>query len=272
VSFIDGDGARAIQALAGRGAVVVGCSPFVSEILRSCVPTNEASCHASTAAGDQGDADLLDRLRRGDDQAFEEVTRRYGGRMLAVARRLLRNEEDARDVVQEAFISAFKALDSFQGNARVSTWLHRIVVNTALMRLRSRRRRPEESIDELLPRFDETGEWASEVTPLGAPNDEMERREVRQIVRRCIERLPEAYRAIVLLRDIEEMDTEETAAALGMTVSAVKSRLHRARQALRTLLERELVDAPKTSPIDPEPRGGAGRDELPGEPEIQAAC
>ena len=105
-------------------------------------------------------------------------------------------------------------------------------------RLRTRRRRPEESIDDLLPTFDEQGGFARGVVEWDAPATETlaERRQLRRIVRTCIDRLPESYRALLILRDIEERDTEESAELLGLTVSAVKSRLHRARQALRELL------------------------------------
>ena len=93
------------------------------------------------------EAKLIDALRAGDGDAYGQLVRRYGGRLLAVTRRLLREEEDARDAVQEAFLSAFKAIDRFEGQARLSTWLHRIAVNAALMKLRSKRRRPETSIE-----------------------------------------------------------------------------------------------------------------------------
>ncbi|MCC6848328.1 MAG: sigma-70 family RNA polymerase sigma factor [Deltaproteobacteria bacterium] len=240
VSFVDADGAHVVATLVERGATVVGSSPFVNEILRTYAPGQRTR----DAVPDDDDLDgaLLDRLRRGDDSAFEEMTRRYAGRMLAVARRMLRNEEEARDAVQEAFTSAFKACERFHGDAKVSTWLHRIVVNAALMRLRSRRRKPESSLEELLPSFDETGHWASDVEPIDTPSDAYERHEIRAAVRKCIDLLPEAYRTVLLLRDIEELGGEETAAELGMTVSAVKSRLHRARHALRTLLARELAE------------------------------
>jgi RNA polymerase sigma-70 factor (ECF subfamily) len=158
--------------------------------------------------------------------------------LLAVARSMLRSEEDARDAVQEAFISAFKSLGSFEGTCRISTWLHRIAVNAALMRLRSRRRRPEESIEPLLPAFLEDGhhavhppEWRDDALAL------MERREEREFVRARIEELPDGYRTVLLLRDIEELDTAETARLLGLGENVVKVRLHRARQALRSLLE-----------------------------------
>jgi RNA polymerase sigma-70 factor (ECF subfamily) len=235
VSFIDRDAARALAALVRDGAAVVGCSPFVEEMLRT----------ADVASDDSGPIDdderrLIAALRSGEPGAFEDLVRLYGGRMLAVARRMLRVEDDARDAIQEAFVSAFKGLDGFAGTARLSTWLHRIVVNAALMRLRRQRRKPEESIDELLPRFDESGAWAESDAPPATPVDLVDRAETRAIVRECIDQLPPSYRTILLLRDIEELDTDEAAAALGMTVPAVKTRLHRARQALRTLLERRL--------------------------------
>jgi len=189
-----------------------------------------------------GDTALVDRLRGGDPQAFEVLVREYGGRMLATARQLVGTEEEARDVVQEAFLAVFRAIDTFAGAARLSTWLHRIVINAALMRLRSRRRRREESIDELLPCFDEDGRWAEPASHWDTSTDVLfERRETCAMVRHAIDRLPVNYRSVLLLRDIEELDTEETASLLGVTPNAVKTRLHRARQALRTLLQREFV-------------------------------
>src|SRR6185295_8547955 len=98
---------------------------------------------------------------------------------------------------------AFKALDGFQGNARLSTWLHRIVVNAALMRLRRQRRKPEESIDELLPRFDESGSWEQAPASWMTPFEHAERGETRAMVRECIDRLPKSYRTVLTLRDIE---------------------------------------------------------------------
>src|SRR3990172_9044286 len=96
---------------------------------------------------------LVLRLRAGGDAALSELVRENGGRLLAVARRLLRSEEDARDAVQEAFLNAFRGIERFDGAARLSTWLHRIVINACLMKLRTRGRKPEQPIEELLPRF-----------------------------------------------------------------------------------------------------------------------
>src|SRR6185295_9140875 len=101
--------------------------------------------------GSVGEEFLVRRLRAGDEQAFEELVRTFGGRLLAVARRFVRNDADAQDIVQTAYLSALKAFDQFEGNCQLATWLHRIVVNTALMKLRSKRRKPEESIETLLP-------------------------------------------------------------------------------------------------------------------------
>jgi len=176
------------------------------------------------------------------------MVRLYGGRLLAVARRFTRNEEDAQDVLQSAYLSAFRALNDFEGACQLSTWLHRIVVNTALMKLRSRRRKPEESIDALLPAFQEDGHHVEQFSEWSTPADQlMERKETRATVRACIEQLPENYRVVLKLRDIEELSTQEVAGMLAMTPTAVKVRLHRARQALSTLLRKEYASTAVTS-------------------------
>lgn len=184
------------------------------------------------------DADLVARLQRGDETAFEAIVRAHGGRLLSVARRFLGNNEDAQDAVQDAFIRAFKAIHTFEARAQLHTWLHRILVNTALMKLRERRRRPTESIDDLLPTYSANGhqtvasrDWSDAV---------LERKETASVVRQAIAMLPDAYREVLVLRDIEEKDTAEAAEILGTTSNVVKVRLHRARQALRTLLDREF--------------------------------
>jgi RNA polymerase sigma-70 factor (ECF subfamily) len=181
---------------------------------------------------------LLQGLREGKPDAYETLVRTYTPRMLAVARRMMSTDEDARDVVQEAFLNAFRAMGKFEGQAKLSTWLHRIVVNAALMKLRTRRRKPEESLEPLLPTFKENGGHAEKFTQWDESADQIaEREETRQVVRDAILSLPETYREVLILRDIEEMSTDETARALGITANAVKIRLHRARLALRTLLD-----------------------------------
>jgi RNA polymerase sigma-70 factor (ECF subfamily) len=187
---------------------------------------------------------LVARLRAGDEDAFEIVVRTFGGRLLAVARRIVRNEEDARDVVQAAYLSAFRGLDHFEGACQIATWLHRIVVNTALMKLRSQRRKPEESIEVLLPSFQDDGHHVEQFSDWNVPADELiERKEARAFVRKCIQDLPDNYREVLILRDIEELSTQTVAEMLSMTQTAVKVRLHRARQALSTLLRKEYANA-----------------------------
>jgi len=191
---------------------------------------------------------LLARLRKGDEQAFEVLVRAFGGRLLAVARRLVRNEEDARDVVQSAYLSAFRGLGQFEGACQLSTWLHRIVVNTALMKLRSRRRKPEESIEVLLPSFQDDGHHVEQFSDWTTPSDQLlQRAQTRATVHACIDHLPEHYRAVLILRDIEEHSTQEVAEMLTTTQAAVKVRLHRARQALSTLLRKEYARPAPTS-------------------------
>ncbi len=185
------------------------------------------------------DAQLLARLRAGEDRAFDELTALYAGRLYATARRMLASDQDAQDAVQEAMLGAFQSLHTFQGGSRLSTWLTRIVINKSLMKLRSRRRRPERSIEDFLPTFKDDGHptrwtprWRSEDT-----ENTGGRAELHRVVREKIEELPENYRTVLLLRDVQQLSTEDVAEALGDTPNAVKVRLHRARQALKTLLD-----------------------------------
>lgn len=184
------------------------------------------------------DPSFVAALRARDGDAFETLVRAHAARLLRVARRFLPVEEEARDAVQDAFFSAYKSIGKFQAGSSLSTWLHRIVVNASLMKLRSKRRKPEESIDHLLPHFKEDGHQRQASQPWPVSAEEMVQRvETSELVRRLINQLPESYREVLVMRDLEEMSTEETATALGVTPNAIKVRLHRARQALRTLLE-----------------------------------
>jgi len=208
LQFVDPSGVSLLRDLSRRRARLGRCSGFLTELLREREPSP-----AQPTPPSDGDGALVERLRAGDPDAFERLVRQYCGRMLAAARRLVGTEDDARDAVQEAFLAAFRAIDTFAGAARLSTWLHRIVLNAALMKLRSRRRRREEPIDDLLPRFDEDGYWAEPTSAWDTSSD------------------------VLLERSL-----------LGVTPNAVKTRLHRARQALRTLLEREFVGQADRTP------------------------
>ncbi len=207
------------------------------------IPLSASATPGESAVVGIDDAALLRRLKDGDEAAFAELVHLAGGRLLRLAKRMLGKDDDAEDAVQEAFISAFKALANFDGRSRLTTWLHRITVNACLMKLRGRPRRAEVSLDELLPSFQDDGHHQTAPKrwkPLDA--DPLESRELRDLVRARIDELPEAYRVVLLLRDIEGLDTAETAAALGTTVEAVKMRLHRARLALKALLEPHFAD------------------------------
>ena len=188
--------------------------------------------------GQETESQLLAHVRSGDQEACSELVRTYGGRMLCVARRFLRCEEDCADAVQDAFISAFRSLETFKGKSALGTWLHRIVVNSCLMRLRTLARTQAVPIDDLLPTFDESGHHSQPVRSWDEQAiSRLTREETRSQVRACIDRLPETYRTVLVMRNIEDFDTEQTARLLGIAEGAVKTRLHRARQALRTLLE-----------------------------------
>ncbi len=201
-----------------------------------------SAASSGSAAAATGEAALLNGLRAGDETAFERLVRTHTPRLLAVARRLLGNEEDARDAVQDAYVSAFGAIGRFKGKSKLATWLHRILVNAALLKLRARRRSKEQSIESLLPAFYEDGHRINPKPAWQAtPQQLLERSETRQMVRRLIDELPDTYRTVLLMRDIEQMSTASTAELLEVSNAVVKTRLHRARQALRTLLESELL-------------------------------
>jgi RNA polymerase sigma-70 factor (ECF subfamily) len=195
-------------------------------------PANQSQAVTSEAA-------LVAGLRAGDDGAYEELVRAYGGRLVQVARRYV-GDEEARDAVQEALLAAFKAIDRFDGKSKISTWLHRIVVNTCLMRLRRQKSRPEQSIEPLLPAFLEDGHRAEPGPDWESPEAILRRTETRELVREAIDRLPKNYRTVLLLRDIEGLSGAEVGEMLGITTGAVKVRLHRARQALREILDPHL--------------------------------
>ena len=199
---------------------------------------------AGSAEGDEGA--LLAAVRGNDERACARFVRRYAGRMLATATRLLGDRVLAEDCVQESFLSAFQNLDRFEGRSGIGTWLHRITVNACLMKLRARERKAEESIDDLLPEFDQDdcrieGDWSLR----RSVDDLLAQRQVQETVLEKIRALPESYRIVLMLRDIEELDTREVADLLDLSEAAVKVRLHRARAALKKLLEPVLRgDAP----------------------------
>lgn len=185
-----------------------------------------------------GEADLVARIRAGDATAHETLVRTHIAYLLRVARNILRDEALAEDCVQEAFLSAFTKIDTFEGRSGIRSWLRRITMNAALMKLRSAKRREERPIEDFLPEFDRNGcrlepPW----TRLATPEEIAESNDRSALVKQKVAELPEAYRSVLVLRDFEELSTREVAEALGLSEAAVRVRLHRARAALKTLLE-----------------------------------
>ena len=180
---------------------------------------------------------LVTAAKGGDVGAYEQLVRKYDRNVFRIANHITQNREDAEDVVQDAFLKAFQNLDRFQGNSKFYTWLVRIAVNEALMRLRKRRNARTVSIDEdvetdegSMPR--EVADWS--------PNPEQQygSSELNEILTKTINGLSPGFKTVFVLRDIEGLSTEETAEALGLSVPAVKSRLLRARLQLRERLNR----------------------------------
>ena len=189
----------------------------------------------SNARGDE--RELLSRLQTGDAPAYEVLVRQFGPRMLAVAKRFLSHPQDRADAVQDAFVSAFQSIHSFEGESSLATWLHRITVNSCLMLLRSQGRHRSASLDELLPQFNDAGHHARAIVRWDDTFAQVSTNEQRALVRSCIEQVPEPYRSVLLLRDIEQLDTAQSAQLMGTSTSNIKTRLHRARQMLRTMIE-----------------------------------
>ena len=158
--------------------------------------------------------------------------------MLALAQRYVKDAGLAEDCVQEAFLQAFRSIGEFEGRSALKSWLHRIVINSALMKLRSRRCAVEQPVEDILPHIDrDCCRMQASWTEMATPHEILERKEARDLVVAKMLELPDSYRIVLLLRDIEGMSTEETAGALGMTEGAVKVRLHRARAAFKMLVE-----------------------------------
>ncbi len=184
------------------------------------------------------DDGLVAALLSGSDTAARELVTRHSPWMLAVSKRILRDPVLAEDCVQEALIAAITKIATFEGRSSLKSWLHRILMNQSLMKLRVRKRRSEDSIDDLLPEFYENGCRIEEVgSQYRTPEEILGSRETVDLVKQHIEQLPESYRIVLQLRDIEEMTTAEVADALELTETNVKVRLHRARSALKSLLE-----------------------------------
>ena len=185
------------------------------------------------------DEALAARAAAGEEPAFEELVARYQARVYRLACRLTGSEGDAKDVLQETFLAVHRGLPAFRGESRFSTWLYRIATNAALMQRRARARRPTESLEAFLPRFDADGRHAAEPADLLAASradERLDRKLLAEKARAGLERLPDIYRDAFVLRDLEEMSTSEVAELLRIDPAAVRQRVHRARMMLRGYL------------------------------------
>ncbi|HET6177442.1 MAG TPA: RNA polymerase sigma factor [Candidatus Sulfotelmatobacter sp.] len=178
------------------------------------------------------DQEIVDRVKAGHTALYEIIMRRYNQRLYRVARAILRDDAESEDVMQDAYVRAYQHLGQFAGRAPFSTWLTRIAVHEALARARNRKRNPQLDDD-----FEEDGELLMNMAePSPGPEDNASRAEVSQLLEEAVLGLPEQYRIVVALRDIEEMSTAETAATLDLTEENVKVRLHRGRAMARNWL------------------------------------
>jgi RNA polymerase sigma-70 factor, ECF subfamily len=188
-----------------------------------------------TAPSDEA---LARRVLSGEPDAFQILVERHQQRIYRLARRLTGSAADAEEVLQEAFLCAYRRLGSFRGEATFSTWLYRIATNSAKTLNRGRARHPTEPLDPYLPRFDRQGRHARDAdhTRAAGADEILDRRRLARRAREALERLPERYRTPFVLRDLEEMPTEEVAALLGLSHELVRQRVHRARLMLRGYL------------------------------------
>ncbi len=190
-----------------------------------------------SSLADADETILVAQSREGDTAAFGELVRRYEGKIFRLAQHVTQNREDAEDVLQETFMKAYEHLDQFQGNSKFYTWIVRIAVNQALMKLRRRKTDKSVSLDEAIDTGEDTmireiAAWDED------PEQRFSRDELGGILDTAVKSLEPPYRSVFVLRDIDELSTEETAEALGLSVPAVKSRLLRARLQLREKLTR----------------------------------
>lgn len=192
---------------------------------------------ATTETGIFDESALVARAREGDAKAFNELVSRYSRKIYRLAKHITQNDEDAEDVLQETFLKAFEHLSDFQGQSKFYTWVVRIAVNESLMKLLKRKSDRTVPLDEPLDTGEDTVVREIAVWDEN-PEQQYSREELAKILDEAVESLKPAFRTVFVLRDIEELSTEETAEALGISVPAVKSRLLRARLQLREKLSR----------------------------------
>jgi RNA polymerase sigma-70 factor, ECF subfamily len=199
-----------------------------------------------SAAGTVSDAELVTRIGRRDQAAFEILMRRYNGKLFRVARAIVRDDAEAEDALQDTYLEAFRRIGRFRGESQLVTWLTRIVINQALMRLRRQKRDrvvvPFSGGRGASPRYPDTAPEVADAR-IESPSDATMRAEVRRMLERRIDELPVAFRTVFVMREVEDLSVEETAASLSIPAATVRTRLFRARALLREALARDMDSA-----------------------------
>lgn len=196
------------------------------------------------------DQELVEGLRKGDQACLLEIVTRYSEKVHNLAMRISRNQEDAEEILQDVFMTVFRKVDKFEGKSAFSSWLYRITVNTAFMKLRKRKQTAAISLEDITPNVKES--WVSERREENDANFMASRHELREQLEAAINKLPEEYRVIFILRDVDGLSNQEVGEVLGITVPAVKSRLHRSRLLLRKKLCRFYEDYQGDELVDDE--------------------
>lgn len=187
------------------------------------------------------DNDLIERFKKGCTFSYEELINRYETKAHNLAMRLTRNAEDAEEVLQDVFVTVYRKIDGFEGKAKFSSWLYRITVNAAFMKLRKRKQDQSVSLDDMLPHLQNKA--ITQKNAFGAHSDALAlNNEIREALESSIQKLPDEYRAVFVLRDIDGLSNKEVGEILSLSIPAVKSRLHRSRLMLRKRLRRFYED------------------------------
>jgi len=187
------------------------------------------------------DVQVVDQFKAGDALAFEEIVSRYESKVMSLALRFTRNQEDAEEVMQDVFTTVYRKIEGFRGQSAFSSWLYRIVVNAAFMKLRKRKQNQSVPMDDLAPAVKHYTFERESINGSYSQNVAVSH-EMQQVIQSAVNRLPDQYRAVFVLRDVDGLSNQETGEILNLSIPAVKSRLHRSRIMLRKKLQRYYED------------------------------
>jgi RNA polymerase sigma-70 factor (ECF subfamily) len=204
------------------------------------------------------DTQLVEKVRQGSMEAFEEIISRYESKVYNLAMRFCRNQEDAEEVLQDVFSTIYSKLDGFRGQSQFSSWMYRIIVNAAFMKLRKRKQSHTISLEDLAPQVRQS--CLEQDNPVLHRSDTItQNNELRKTLDAAIGRLPSQYRAVFILRDVDGLSNQEVSEILGLSIPAVKSRLHRSRLMLRRRLQRYYLEFAGRKELPPEIREEANQ-------------